>query len=71
MKITDILKSKTIWGVLIAAIPTLLGFFGLQVGDIGVFTDLANNAVDSLVTLAGSALAVYGRIVAVKGLITK
>jgi len=71
MKITDILTSKTIIGVVIAAIPTILGFFGFKVGDIAVFTDVTTVAVDSVITLVGSALAVYGRIVAVKGLITK
>ena len=67
----NLLQSKTIWGIIIAALPTVLGLFGLEVSDVGAFTEGASALVDDGVTLAGSLLAIYGRIVATKALIVK
>lgn len=53
----NILKSKTVWGVIIAALPTLL-----EMGQSDVL--LIKNVGDAVITLAGAALAIYGRYAA-------
>ena len=55
-----ILKSKTIWGVIIMALPTLFEAFGVPVPD-GV-SEQVNDAVVHLIEFVGASLAVYGRI---------
>lgn len=67
----SILASKTLWGVLIAALPTVLGLFGLHVTDAAQFTADAGQIVDQVITLAGSVLAVYGRVKATAALVVK
>ena len=69
--IQNALKSKTVWGVVIAALPALLGLFNVQISDIPAFTAGATETVDGLVTLVGSAIAIYGRAVATAGLVSK
>ncbi|NBT49952.1 MAG: hypothetical protein EBV86_01975 [Marivivens sp.] len=51
------LKSKTIWGVIVMAIPNLLPLFGIG-SETGV---LITAAGDGLMQAAGAALAIYGR----------
>lgn len=57
-----ILKSKTVVGSLVAAMPALAVMFGWT------FTEddsaLVSNAADALIQVLGAAYAVYGRIVA-------
>ena len=67
----NILASKTLWGVVIAALPTVLGFFNLHVSDVAAFSAGASELVDSALTLAGSALAIYGRFKATAELVVK
>ncbi len=55
-----ILKSKTIWGVLIAAVPTILAQFGYDMGN----PELLNGIVNEIFEVVGAVLAVFGRIVA-------
>ena len=71
METKSILQSKTIWGIAIAALPTLLSLFGLSVTDVAAFSAGATEIVDALITLAGSAVAVWGRIAATKNLVVK
>lgn len=67
----NLLQSKTLWGVIIAAAPTILGLFGLQVSDVGTFGANASGLVDDGITLFGSVLAIYGRFKATKALVVK
>jgi hypothetical protein len=53
------LKSKTIWGVIVAVTPILVP--ALSVVEL-------NNLAQAFMSLAGAALAVYGRIKAKDGL---
>ena len=69
--VKSMLLSKTLWGVLIAALPTVLSLFGYKVGDVVAFTEASNLILDNAVALGGSALAIYGRIVATKALVIK
>ena len=54
----SLFQSKTIIGIVIAALPALLGLFGYQVSDAAAFAAGSEDAINSLVTLAGSAVAV-------------
>jgi hypothetical protein len=65
----SILSSKTIWGILIAAAPTVAQLFGYQLGE--NFATEAAATVDQLVQLAGLALATYGRLKANTALVVK
>lgn len=67
----SILSSKTIWGVVIAALPTVLGLFHLRIADLSAFTSGATEIVDTVITLAGAVFAAYGRIKATAALVTK
>lgn len=67
----SLFASKTIIGVVIAALPTILGLFGFQVSDVAAFTAGSEDAVNSVMTLVGSALAVYGRAKATAKLVVK
>ncbi len=71
MNSKSFLTSKTLWGVLIAALPTLLGLFHLHITDVGTFTTNVQDIVDQVTTLGGSALAVYGRVKATTALVVK
>ncbi len=65
----SILASKTIWGILIAAAPTVAQLFGYQLG--ANFATEAAGTVDQLVQLAGLAFAAYGRMKATTALVVK
>jgi hypothetical protein len=67
----SLLASKTLWGVLIAALPSLAKFFGYDIADVAGFTAGANELVDGVITLVGSALAIYGRATATAKLVVK
>jgi hypothetical protein len=67
----SLLASKTLWGVLIAALPTIASLLGYQIADVAGFTAGANEAVDGIIALVGSALAVYGRVTATAKLVAK
>ncbi len=55
----NFLGSKTIWGTVIAVVPTLLGpFVGAEDGT------LVTQSIDQIITGIGGLLAVYGRFVA-------
>ena len=71
METKSVFASKTIWGIVIAAIPTVLGLFHLHVTDVAAFTQGAQDIVDALITLSGSVVAIWGRIVATKNLVVK
>lgn len=58
-----LLESKTVWGVLVA----LLGSFASRYGVDVCGADTTATAGD-IATLAGSALAIYGRVRAVTGI---
>ena len=53
------LTSKSVWGSLLAVVSTVLKMVGIDIGDTSGWE------LDAL-TLVGAALAIYGRIVAVK-----
>lgn len=55
-EVKSFLESKTIWGALIALIPTLTTVLGF---DMGV-------TVNDVVTIAGLVFVIYGRVVASK-----
>lgn len=67
----SLLASKTLWGVLIAALPTLANALGYKIADAASFTSGATELVDAVITLVGSALAVYGRVRATASLVAK
>ncbi len=71
MNAKSFLASKTLWGVLVAALPAILGLFGLHITDVGTFTAAVQQNVDEITTLAGSAFAVYGRVKATANLVVK
>jgi len=53
---------KTYSGILIAATPTLAGLFGYNVS--AGFDVEASENINDLILLLGSAIAIYGRLVA-------
>jgi len=59
--IKNIFLSKTIWGALLAVIGAVLSAFNLD-------ASFLTGAEGEIVTVLGAALAIYGRIVAVKKL---
>lgn len=67
--IASFLGSKTIWGLVIAAAPTLAKLFGYELS--ADFGAQASALIDQFTTLAGLGFAAYGRAVATKSLITK
>ena len=71
METKSVFASKTVWGIAIAALPTLLGLLGYKVSDVAAFTSGAEDAINSIITLVGSAVAIWGRIVATKNLVIK
>lgn len=70
-EIKSLFASKTVWGVVIAALPTVLAVFGYKVSDVAAFTAGADQLVDGIITLVGSALAIYGRLKATASLVVK
>ncbi len=67
----SLLASKTLWGVLLTALPMTLGIFGLQVADMTAFTAGSEQTTNEIVTLVGALIAIYGRFVATKSLVIK
>ncbi|KKN14834.1 hypothetical protein LCGC14_0992140 [marine sediment metagenome] len=62
-------KSKTIIGIFLSILPTILPAFGVSFGADDV--QLVNGFVDALIQLAGVSLAVYGRFVATQPITVK
>jgi peptidoglycan LD-endopeptidase CwlK len=60
--VKGIFQSKTIWGILVAGLPLVLGFFGVTITPDDASSLLAH--IDKLITAGGLAWAAYGRIVA-------
>ena len=58
-------KSKTVWGIAISALPTILQLFGVPVPS-GV-----GELLNQILVATGSGLAVYGRVKAVDKLTLK
>jgi len=54
------LKSKTVWGVIVMVLPTLLPMLGLNL--VGDDASLITNTGDALMTFIGGVLAIYGRV---------
>lgn len=71
METKSLFTSKTIIGVVIAALPTILGLFGISVSDLPGFTANVDQIANGLVELFGSGLAIYGRIKATTALVVK
>jgi len=59
MKRKHILRSKTIWGVLITLAPVLGPLVGVSADE----AVLVTQTVDNLIQVFGAALAVFGRVV--------
>ena len=70
-EIKSVFASKTMWGILIAALPTVLGLFKFHVTDVAAFAAGAQDLVDTGLTLVGSVLAAYGRLKATSALVIK
>jgi len=58
-EVKNIFTSKTIWGVIITLVGSVMEKFGFE-------TTVLNGLEGEIVTVVGAALAVYGRIKAVK-----
>lgn len=69
MNTKSILQSKTVWGAIVAALPALLRILGLDT--LPGFDEAAGDLATQITTLAGAALAVYGRLKATKQLVVK
>lgn len=67
----SLFQSKTIIGVVIAALPAVAGLLGYKVSDVAAFTSGAEEAVAAIITLVGSAVAIYGRLKATSKLVVK
>ena len=59
------------WGILITALPTVLGLFKFHVTDVAAFTAGAQELVDVVITVGGALLAAYGRLKATTALVVK
>lgn len=64
-------SSKTVWGVVIAALPTVLGLFNLHVTDVAAFAQGAQDIVDQTLALFGAVMAIYGRVKATSAIVVK
>lgn len=53
---------KTLIGILIALLGQVLGMLGIDLGDVGQLTETVTMTVDNLITLAGLAMTLYGRV---------
>jgi hypothetical protein len=69
MTTKSILSSKTIWGLLVAALPLVASLFGFTLAP--GFEAEAQATVDQLVQVAGLVFAAYGRVVATSKLVIK
>jgi len=66
-EVKSVFTSKTILGVVVAAIPSVLALFGIKV--LPGFSEASSLLIESLMTFGGSAVAIWGRIVATKKLV--
>lgn len=57
-KVKGFVQSKTIWGIFVAALPTISGWLGfdLQAEGLAIW--------DGIIEIVGTGLAIYGRITA-------
>ncbi|KKM75467.1 hypothetical protein LCGC14_1389890 [marine sediment metagenome] len=62
-------KSKTILGIILSVLPTILPAFGVSFG--ADDAQLINGFVDASIQLVGAALAIYGRWVATQSVSVK
>lgn len=60
----SMLASKTIWGALVAGGGTLLNLFGYTIGEADQM--ILTNAIGEMMTIGGSAVAIWGRVAATK-----
>ena len=60
------LKSKTVWGVIVMALPVILPLFGVNID-----TSAIGGAGDQILTAVGAILAIYGRVKASGGISVK
>lgn len=65
----SLFASKTIWGVVVTALPAILKLFGFET--LPGFEESAAETINGLTTAFGAVLAVYGRITATKNLVAK
>ena len=68
--VKSILQSKTIWGLIIAGLPTVAGFFNLHIAPTDA-TDAVSHVqaiIEQVMQFGGWALAFYGRVTATKTL---
>ena len=70
-EIKSMFVSKTLWGIVIAALPSVLGMFHLHITDAAAFAAGAQDVVDTIITLSGSVFAAYGRFKATTALVVK
>jgi len=70
-EIKSMFVSKTLWGIVIAALPSVLGMFNLHITDTVAFAAGAQDIVDTIITLSGSVFAAYGRFKATTALVVK
>ena len=69
--VKSLFASRTLWGVVISIIPTVLGLFHYHITDAAAFASGAQDVVDTVITLSGAVLAAYGRIKATAALVVK
>lgn len=62
-----VVKSKGVWGGLIAFVPALFMAFGWEAGDLAGIEDLGNQVIAGVVAVA-ALVAIVGRFVATKQL---
>lgn len=70
-EIKSMFASKTLWGIIIASLPSVLGMFHLHITDTAAFAAGAQDMVDTIITLSGSVFAAYGRFKATTSLVVK
>jgi hypothetical protein len=68
MNTKPIWQSKTMIGIFVAALPTLLGFCGVKITDVGTFSAEATAMIDQTLQMVGALLAAWGRIKATSSL---
>lgn len=62
----NFLGSKTIWGTVIAVVPTLAPLIGISFS--AEDAAMVSNSIDAIITAVGGLLAIYGRIKATTSL---
>lgn len=62
------LQSKTVWGAALAGLAAVFNFFGIEIGDL---TPQLTDQVLSVISIAGTVVAIYGRITATKEIARK